>query len=442
MRDRQCGKPEFRKGVNCMEFFLLGLLVSVTLTNHLLFKKRLTSFTLIMGPYIVIALLNNFVAVNFGFYRITHNTLFMVLIGCFTFFVGNCVVYAASSGKKLVIRDTIPGGREDILSVPRIKWYVSAVLAVRILQLALLFMKNGLEAMIINDFELMLTRGAMGHLMISVFPLIPVLFYNWVLDRKDLYSLLLTAIYFILAFVETEKAQVLTITIAVFLYCAFKNRKNLYKGGVIVAAMITLLFIGNYASKFILQGYFDKIGAEYYTYRLWNYIAGSLINSRAVTDMFAAIRVNGFDYLADVLLALPNLFIKGLTGMEIGPDVRVEIPYIRDFMNVTIFETGRKAQKGNVISTMTYIFGNGNWAAFVLVMIFWGIISEYILVRMYTDGRDASLMGCCCYMAFSMVSFFGTYYTSASFTERLIYCLIWAVLFSKKRRFKFSGGSS
>ena len=49
-----------------MEFFLLGLLVSVTLTNHLLFKKRLTSFTLIMGPYIVIALLNNFVAVNFG----------------------------------------------------------------------------------------------------------------------------------------------------------------------------------------------------------------------------------------------------------------------------------------------------------------------------------------------------------------------------------------
>ena len=114
-------------------------------------------------------------AVNFGFYRITHNTLFMVLIGCFTFFVGNCVVYAASSGKKLVIRDTIPGGREDILSVPRIKWYVSAVLAVRILQLALLFMKNGLEAMIINDFELMLTRGAMGHLMISVFPLIPVL---------------------------------------------------------------------------------------------------------------------------------------------------------------------------------------------------------------------------------------------------------------------------
>ena len=425
-----------------MEFFLLGLLVCVTIANRLLFKKRMTSFTLIMGPYIVISLLNNFVAVNFGFYRITDNTLFMVLIGCFTFFVGNCVVYSAYSGRRLVIKDTIPGEREDILSIPRIKWYVSAVLAARILQLVLLFLKNGLEAMIINDFELMLTRGAMGHLMISVFPLIPVLFYHWVLDKKDVYCLLLTAIYFILAFVETEKAQVLTITIAVFLYCTFKNRRNLIKGGVIVAAMIAVLFIGNYASKFILQGYFDKIGAEYYTYRLWNYIAGSLINSRAVTDMFATIRVNGFDYLADVFLALPNLFIKGLTGMEIGPDVRVEIPYISDFMAVTIYETGRKAQKGNVISTMTYIFGNGNWAAFVAVMIIWGIISEYILMRMYTDGRDASLMGCCCYMAFSMVSFFGTYYTSASFTERLIYCLIWGVLFSKKLRFRFNGGSS
>ena len=167
-----------------MEFFLLGLLVCVTIANRLLFKKRMTSFTLIMGPYIVISLLNNFVAVNFGFYRITDNTLFMVLIGCFTFFVGNCVVYSAYSGRRLVIKDTIPGEREDILSIPRVKWYVSAVLAARILQLVLLFLKNGLEAMIINDFELMLTRGAMGHLMISVFPLIPVLFYHWVLWRQ------------------------------------------------------------------------------------------------------------------------------------------------------------------------------------------------------------------------------------------------------------------
>lgn len=425
-----------------MELLLLGLMIGVSLAGYLLFRKRITSFILVMGPYIVIALLNNFVAVRFGFYRITDNTLFMVLIGCFTFFLGNCAVYAAYSGRRLVVKDVIPEAREDILSIPRIKWYVSAVLLARLLQLAWLFLTKGPQAMIANDFELMVTRGMMGHLMISVFPLIPVLFYNWVMDRKDVYSLLLTFVFFIFAFVESEKAQVLTITIAVFLYCAFKNRDNLHRGAVIVGIMILLLFVSNYASKFLLQGLYDKVETAYYFYRFWNYIAGSLINSRAVTDMFGVIRTNGLDYLTGVFLALPNLFIKGLTGAKIGPNAGKGIPYIGDTMKVTAFDAGQRVQRGNVVSTMTHIFGGGNWAEFVIAMIIWGIISEYILVRMYTDGRDASLMGCSCFMAFSVISFFGSYYTLASFSERLVYCAVWAVLFSKNLRFQSTGGAS
>lgn len=41
-------------------------------------------------------------------------------------------------------------------------------------------------------------------------------------------------------------------------------------------------------------------------------------------------------------------------------------------------------------------------------------------------------------MAFSMVSFFGSYYTSASFTERLIYCGLWAVVFNKNIRLRLT----
>ena len=415
-----------------MELILLGFMICVFLMDSIVLQKRISSFAIIMAPYIMIVFLNNLVATRFGFIRVTENTMVMVLFGCFFFFVGNCVIHLLFNDSSSIIRKIPSDSEADLLSVQRIKFYVTAALLIRVLQIGVLFLKYGLEGIVANDFALMVTRGPIGHLMISVFPLIPVLFYHWLLDKRDVLSLFLTVLYFVLAFVETEKVQVLTILIAVFLYCVFKNQAYLVRGGIIAGALIAALFMGNYAMKFILQGYYSKITGDYYVYRLWNYIAGSLINTRAVTDMFAAIRVNGIDYLVDVLLALPNLFIKGLTGQEIGPDVRLEYPYIRDFMDVTIYADGRKAQKGNVLSTMTYAFGNGNWIAFAFVMILWGIISEYVISRMYQDKRDVNIMTCCCFMSFSMISFFGSYFTSASFSERLVFCLVWAFVFSKK----------
>lgn len=422
---------KLQTGEYSMEFALLGLLLVVALFNYLIYDKRLTSFVLVMMPYIVITLVNNFIATRLGFFRISDNTMFMVLIGSLMFFGGNCLAQAFFAGAPLAVREKIIGTDQDVLSVFRIKIYITAVLGIRILQLISVVASKGLEGVIENDFEALMTRGIMGHLMISVFPLIPVLFYDWIKHKRNSYSLILTGTFFILAFVETEKAQVLTITIAIFLYCVFKNRSYLTKGSVILAAMIAVLFIGNYVAKFILQAIYSSVGKEYYVYRLWNYIAGSLINSRCATDTIVTVKTNGFDYLIDVLLSLPNLFLGGLLGIELGPDVRYSFPYIRDFMQVTQYPAGYRSQTGNVISTMTYIFGNGNWLAFIVVMVLWGFVCEMILCRMTVTGRDSSIMFCCCFMAFSMVSFFGTYYTSASFSERLIYCLLWGFFFSR-----------
>lgn len=414
-----------------MEFALLGLLLFIALFNYLVYDKRLTSFVLVIVPYIAITLINNFIAVRLGFFRISDNTMFMVLVGSLMFFVGNCIVQASYTGAPLAVHEKERAADRDVMSLFRIKIYVSMVLGIRTLQLLRLIASQGLDNMIANDFELFVTRGLMGHLMISVFPLIPVLFYDWVKDRRNLYSLFLSGLYFVLAFVETEKAQVLTITIAIFLYCVFKNRSYLARGGVILASMIVVLFIGNYVAKFLLQNIYDAVGKEYYVYRLWNYIAGSLINSRCATDSIRAVKTNGFDYLLDVLLSLPNLFAGGMLHIQLGPDVRFAFPYIRDFMQVTQYTAGYRSQTGNVISTMTYIFGNGNWFAFIAVMILWGFICEMILCKMTVSARDSIIMFCCCFMAFSMVSFFGTYYTSASFSERLIYCLLWGALFNR-----------
>lgn len=421
-----------------MVFAILGLMVSVVMFDYLVFSKRFTAFHMVILPYLLITLINNTLGVWMGFYRITDNTMFMVLVGGLFFFAGNCLVHLAFRDSAPVSRADISGIDRDILSVDRIRWYVILVLSLRFLQLLLIFARNGIDRVIANDFELLLTKGAMGHLMISVFPLIPILFYHWLIERKKIIDLFLTGLYFIMVFIETEKAQVLTITIAVFLYCVLKNRKYLKKGLLIMGSMIALLFMGNYAMKFIMQGVYDSVGKDYYFYRFWSYIAGSLINSRVITDSALRIPSNGFSYLADVFLSVPNLFAAKLLGHEIGPDVRAAMPYMKGFLRVTKYTYGYKKQTGNVITTMTYIFGNGNWIIFALVVTFWGILAEFVMYRMYSSGRDISITTCCCFMAFSMVSFFGSYYTSASFTERLIYCGLWAVVFNKNIRLRLT----
>ena len=425
-----------------MEIAILGLAISVILFDYIAFSKRFTAFHLIILPYLAIILINNTIGAYMGFYKVTDRTMLMVLIGGLCFFAGNCLIHILSRDTAPANRRDISGLSQDILDIDRVRCYVTLVLGLRFLQLLLIFARNGLAKVTANDFELLLTKGIMGHLMISVFPLIPILFYHWLVDRKKVIDLALTGVYFVMAFIETEKAQVLTITIAVFLYCVLKNRKYFKKGVIIMGSMIVLLFVGNYAAKFVMEGIYGSVGKDYYFYRLWSYIAGSLINSKVVTDTIHKIPTDGFDYVSDVLLSLPNLFAVKLLGHEIGPDVRGVMPYMYGFLRVTKYTYGYKRQTGNVLTTMTYIFGNGNWIAFAIVMFLWGILAEFIMHKMYSSGRDSRLITCCSFMAFSMVSFFGSYYTSASFTERLLYCGLWTIIFNKNLRIRFSEETS
>ena len=172
-----------------MVFAILGLMVSVVMFDYLVFSKRFTAFHMVILPYLLITLINNTLGVWMGFYRITDNTMFMVLVGGLFFFAGNCLVHLAFRDSAPVSRADIFGIDRDILSVDRIRWYVILVLSLRFLQLLLIFARNGIDRVIANDFELLLTKGAMGHLMISVFPLIPILFYHWLIERKKIIDL-------------------------------------------------------------------------------------------------------------------------------------------------------------------------------------------------------------------------------------------------------------
>lgn len=415
-----------------MIYLLIVITILIVIINKFIFKRYATAYSVIMIPYAVIAIFNNFYVTRYGFYAITEKTLFMIIVGSISFFMGSIILHSLY-GK--IHTGRISKGEINTINIRKAANYVSAILLIRIINLLYIFGTHSLNAIIANDFSLLIARGLMGHLMISAFPFVPLIFYNWLQDKSEKKYLIITITFFILAFIETEKAQVLTITIAVFLYCILRNEKYLAIGTVLLVVLVTVFFISNYAIKFVLQGFFDRVDTTYYWYRFWNYIAGGVINSRIVTDIAMDIPINAFHYVLDVLLSIPNLFLLGLANITIGPDVRLAIPYIKDFVSVTNYTTGAAAQRGNVISTMAFIYGNGNLFAFIPVMMLWGMISEYFFGKMLRSKKDANILLCCCYMSFSFISFFGSYYTAASFTERLIYCSVLSFIFSKKVRF-------
>ena len=386
-----------------------------------IYKKVVNAYTLIIVPYVVILLINNHFATKLNFIKINEDTQLMIFIGMICFFVGTIVTMTFRQRVKMTYQSNEKNFQE-IVKIENFLPYIKLVLAIRIIQILILYSRYGLSGLMANDFELMLTRGWVSHLLLSIFPLMIILFYKWLENKRNKEYFILYFVYFVLAFIETEKAQVLSLIVGTFIYCVCRNHKYLIKGLFIILAAVAVLFVGNYVVKLTLQGYASDVEGVYYTYRLWNYIAGGIISSNYVTSA-SNVPTNAFDFLIECIFAFPNMFINKLAGSAIGPDVYQGLPRISSFVSVTHSVSGFRYQNGNVVSTMTMMWGNGNLFAFTPVCILWGMISEYFFGKFKRAPKDITLILCVCFMTFSFFSFFSSYYIIASFYERLLWCV-------------------
>lgn len=399
------------------------------------YKGYINSFTIIILPYVIILFFNNHFATKLGFIEINEDTQLMLFAGLLCFFSGNVLsmfflknTNGYSSGMKKEFT--------ELIRIEKFLPYIRLVLFIRIVQIIILYARYGIDGLMANDFELLLTRGWVAHLLLSIFPLMFVIFYKW-LEEKKRYKeyIVLYSIFLVLAFIETEKAQVLSLIIGTFLYCASRNKKYLVTGAVLIVSSVALLFIGNYFIKLTLQGYAKDVEGVYYTYRLWNYIAGGLISSNHVTSAMN-VSTNALDFLINCILAFPNMFINRIFGEVIGPSVYENLPVVSSFPAVTEGVTGFRYQTGNVVSTMTMMWGNGNLLAFIPICLLWGMVSEIFYIKFRRSNRDTDLIMNICFMTFSFLSFFSSYYTLPSFYERLIWCWIIGILSRKKIVFR------
>lgn len=430
--------------------FVLILITTVCLfLEKKIYNRLLTPFSIIILPYILILLLNNLIAAKFGFIEINTGVQKMLLYAVIAFFTGEFAVagvynYISNSDKSVVYRK--PGVVKGLFSTEEYSLkktrneifldnalvYVYFVLFVRIAQVLLLYRKHGIAGLMANDFELMLTRGPVAHLLVSIFPLIFLLLVSWFYNKKKILYLFAFLIFAFLAFIETEKAQIITLILSCFVYFCLFNEKRVISGLFALVSMVVLLFVGNYFVKLTMQDGTDGLNKSYYFYHLWNYIAGGLISSNHVVDNTDMIHTNAVSYLLQCILALPNMVINSVTGSPIGPDVYSGIPYVPGFVRITV--KGYEniiPEYGNVVSTISLMYGNGNLVAFLPVVFLWGIISEVIFIYMLRNKSITSIMIFVCYMSFSFLSYFGSYYTLNSFYERLVWCVIISFMFDK-----------
>lgn len=418
-----------------LEIIIYLITILFILFNKKFYGRYVTAFTIIMLPYVAILFINNNIATHFKFYEINTNTQFMILLSILCFFVGTVIsltIYQKSN-------KNIKRGKEhkitNVLNMKLVTLYVGAVLIIRILQILFKIYLYGLAAIEYNDFELLISRGPVSHLELSIFPLTIIMIGEYYDTKKKKY-LIMYLIFAFLCFIETEKARILSLVIATFLYLVLKNEKLLVKGVIGLVSIVAILFISNYIIKLTIQGYASHIEGVYYTYRLWNYIGGSVINSNWITNYPNLVKTNAFDYVIDCLLTFPNLFINKIMGFTIGPNVGGNLPFIGQFPAVT-YATGYRYQDGNVVSTITLFYGNGNLLAFIPVCIAWGMLCEAVYIKMNTNQSNIKVVTCICFFTFSFLTFFGGYYGLSSFYERLIWCGILGFVLNKNTKFKF-----
>ncbi len=419
-----------------MEIAIYIITILIVIFYQKIYKRSINSFNAIMLPYVVILLINNHIATKFYFKEINSDTQWMIFLGIIFFFIGSvfCILTISNRFKKnnnkeintnkILVEKTVP--------------YVIIVLLIRSAQLLKYYFNYGLHGMIENDFKMFVSRGPVSHLMLSVFPLMMLYFYHWLKNKKDKKYLILFLIYAIYSFIETEKAQIISLVLSTYIYCSLKDKKYFKRGLFLIFPLIGIVFITNYASKFILQGFVENVEGTYYVYRLWTYIAGGIINSNLITSSSSQVITNGFDYIWDIIFAFPDMIINKFFGIKMGGQVAENLPYLSSFPSVTTISSGFEAQEGNVVSTMTMAYGNGNILAFGIFSILWGFISECIFLNIHFNNNDRKNIFFCCYITFSILSFFGSYYTTTSFMERFIWCFIIGIVFNNNFKIKYN----
>lgn len=384
------------------------------------------------APYMLLVPLNNILMVKLGFYLISNQVIYMVSGCLLCIFIGYIVTNFFLSSKASR-REKYELGKEDVFSYYNISamikytFFVEAIVFVR---LVFIIITKGLSYIPTENFEGQMLRGPLGHMFLTIYPIVPILFLYWLKNKRKIQYLFVTIVCVGLLFTTFVKYHVIGMIVLIYLFVSTEKEEYARKGLFILVSSAMGLFIINYLLSFILKGASSSVAQEFYFNHFWSYVSGSLIHDNKIFTEGIRVGVSIFYKLGSALFPLPNVFLLTLFGFSICPH------------NALAFQlVGNNGETSNVVDTFGYYFpSKGSLIEIILyaiVFILIGILFSVIYEKSISKKNHFRITICIFLTFFAFFSFFGTFYVLSVPWEILVWSVVTLAIFDKRIKIRF-----
>lgn len=428
-------------------------------------KKHYSPFLILTFPYVAIIIVNNLVAVHWGFYKISVSTI-TFLGTSFGLFLFGILLYRFKKGilgrknftdfkqslrlefyqlkenrisRKIGQKDNSQRiysrkqkKEENRESISKFEFYNMSVLlkyaliceGIITIRVLYVIIKYGFAFFVADENEGYLMTGILGHLLLTLYVIIPILFYYWLRYKKNI-LFLISSLYGIgLFFLTFVKYHSICLIVLIYIFIVCEDRRYLKKGMIIIASTCILAFILSYSVTFLSRGTAKDVDVSFYIYHLWKYVGGSVINDNHIFTDGIRTDVSFFFKIGTILFALPNMFINKIFGTQFF--VMESLPML---------QVADMEERSNVVDFIGYIYpSKGEFleiVCFGIFMIGFGFLSQYFYDCNEKTKKGFYLPTSVYLTFFCFFSFFSTYGTLSTVWEILVMSYIIPYFFRK-----------
>lgn len=417
-------------------------------------KKKYSPFLILTFPYVAIIVVNNLIAVHWGFYKISVSTiiflgisfgLFLLGILCYRFkkkildrkniidfrqylksgyyqlkekWVNKTTNKNKRSGKAYIKNKKEQEDREVIskfkfYNMPALLKYALICEGIITIRVLYVIFNDGFAFLVADENEGYLMTGILGHLLLTLYVVIPILFYYWLNYKKNI-LFLISSLYGIgLFFLTFVKYHSICLIVLIYIFIVCEDKRYLKKGIIIIASTCILAFILSYSVTFMSRGTAKDVDVSFYIYHLWKYVGGSVINDNHIFTDGIRTDVSFFFKIGAILFALPNMFINKMFGTQFF--VMESLPML---------QVADMEERSNVVDFIGYMYpSKGEFleiVCFGIFMIGFGFLSQYFYDCNKNAKKKFHLPTSVYLTFFCFFSFFSTYGTLSTVWEILI----------------------
>ena len=212
------------------------------------------------------------------------------------------------------------------------------------------------------------------------------------------------------------------------MYFAIRYPKVIVKFGLLVLAVIFGAFILTYVVSFIIYG--TQVEAGFYIKHLWSYLVGGTLNINTA-QLYLRGRVNEFSifsWLFQMITSLPTMFTKKLFGFSFTD-------YAFAGMLPELY-LGVDGSTSNVVSLLGAGYIQSNEFLFGLFVFFWGMLVQWVYVRVKESDNVGVQLAGSIFLAFNMLSFFASFFELPGPWETIVWGLLVGYLIRRKKKDK------